>query len=554
MDTVQTHETQPGPPFTGRELREMFCAATRRLEKNATVINALNVFPVPDGDTGTNMLLTMRSTMAEAAGCLDTDASAVSQAMAKGALMGARGNSGVILSQMMKGFAKGLAGQASFGPVEIANAFDQASIAAYEALGKPREGTMLTVMKDVAAAANSCAAGAGDDLAGMMDTVVGEARESVKRTPELLDVLKEAGVVDAGGEGIAAILEGMLLCLRGEDEGAELTVEDVAPAPVVKQPAFVAAKSMAMEEPTYGYCTELFIKGTDLNQTQIRRWVESVGESVIVVGDEETIKIHVHTPHPGSVIEFAVSLGSLHDLKIENMDDQHEEFLQARRAPLPASDISVVAVVAGAGLENVFRSLGTTAIISGGQSMNPSCADILQAIDSVPSDKVIVLPNNKNVIPSAEQAAALAKKHVEVLATRSIPQGLSALVGFNCESEMELNIKEMGKAQQQVRSVEITNAVRDTTIGDLDIKEGDFIGLVDGNIKVTGDSLDEAVFSALQAVDAASAELASLFYGDEVDGDEAAELGEALSKVYPELEIEIVQGSQPHYSYVMSVE
>ena len=558
MSTVMVKERNPRVSCSGRELREMFCVATSWLEKNATVINALNVFPVPDGDTGTNMLLTMRSTMAEAARPPDTNASDIAQAMARGALMGARGNSGVILSQIMKGFAAGLGDRVTFGPDEMAEAFDQASKAAYQSMSKPREGTMLTVIKDVAAAAKNGTAQNGHDLLVMIETVVEEARKSVERTPELLDVLREAGVVDAGGQGILVILDGILHYLSGEEEQIDLIKEDSVfvkkEAPVAKQPAFIAARSMTMEERVYGYCTEFILKGDDLNQNQIRRWVESQGESVLVVGDEETTKVHVHTPHPGSVIEFAISLGSVHDLKIENMDDQHEEFVQTRRAPAPATEISVVAVVAGAGLEEVFCSLGTSTIISGGQTMNPSCADILQAIDSVPSEKVIVLPNNKNVIPAARQAANVARKQVKVLPTRSIPQGLSALMGFNSEMGLDLNIKEMSGAQERTRSIEVTNAVRDARMGTLKIKKGDYIGIIDGNIKATDINLDQTVFNALKAVEAENAEIVSLFYGDHVDHDAATSLSRVIKEQYPELEVEVIQGSQPYYSYIISVE
>jgi len=558
MSAVLVKEASKGLTCTGRELREMFSAATRRLDRKADMINALNVFPVPDGDTGTNMLLTMHSIMAEAAACLDTDTSAVAEAMAHGALMGARGNSGVILSQMMRGLAKGFAGKAAFGPAEMAHALDQASIAAYEGISRPYEGTMLTVMKDAAAAARNGVGRDGQDLLALMETVVEEARKSVERTPELLDVLREAGVVDAGGQGVATILEGILHYLRG-DEGQTGPAIDETPAtvkegPVVRQPVFAAPRSAPVEEKAYGYCTELIIRGSELNLGQIRRWVESQGESVLVVGDEGTAKVHVHTIHPGTVIEFAISLGTVHGLKIENMDDQHEEFRQMRRAPLPSSDVSVVAVVAGAGLESVFRSLGAAAIVSGGQTMNPSCADILNAIDSVPSNEVIVLPNNKNVIPAARQAATATRKKVEVLPTRSIPQGLSALVGFNCESGLDVNLKEMMGAQERVRSVEITTAVRDSRIGALRIRKGDHIGLIDGTVKVAGGSLNEAVFSAMQAVDAGEAEIASLFYGDQIDGNEAAGLSRDLGRRYPGLELEVVQGGQPHYSYIISVE
>ena len=558
MNTALVNQRNLRLSCSGRELREMFCVATRWLEKNATIINALNIFPVPDGDTGTNMLLTMRSTMAEAAQSPDTNASDIAQAMAHGALMGARGNSGVILSQIMKGFARGFAGQASFGAGEMVHALEQASIAAYGGISRPREGTMLTVIKDVAAAAKSSATPDSQDLLALMEAVVDEAEKSVERTPQLLDVLREAGVVDAGGQGILVILDGILHYLRGEEEQIDLVKDEMVfirkEAPVAKQPAFVAAKSMPKEERVYGFCTELIIKGTDLNQNQIRRWVESQGESVLVVGDEETIKIHVHTLHPGTVIEFAISLGSVHDLKSQNMDDQHVEFLQMRRAPTPASDISVVAVVAGAGLEKVFRSLGTTAIVSGGQTMNPSCADILQAIDSVPSDKVIVLPNNKNIIPTARQVVTVAKKKVKVLPTRSIPQGLSALVGFNCEMELDVNLRNMSRAQKRVKSIEVTSAVRDARMGTLQIRKEDYIGLIDGNIKVASSSLNEAVFSAFKAVDAGNAEIVSLFYGDRIDGNEAADLSRLLKEQYPELEIEVVRGGQPHYPYIISIE
>ena len=525
--------------------------ATTWLEKNATVINALNVFPVPDGDTGTNMLLTMQSVMAEAERAQDTVASEIARAMAKGALMGARGNSGVILSQIMKGFATGLTDKEKFGPCELADALDQASTAAYAGLSQPREGTMLTVIKDAAAAAKNGAAQNGHDLVALMEMVVEEARNSVERTPQLLDVLRDAGVVDAGGQGVYIILEGILYYLKDEEISVEPEKRD---APVIKQPAPVTAGSVSGNEKAYGYCTEMIIKGDELRQDQIRHWVESQGESVLVVGDEDTVKIHVHTLHPGTIIEFAISLGTVHDLKIQNMDDQHEDFLQIPGRPEKLTDIAVVAVVAGEGLQEAFRSLGATAVIPGGQTMNPSCSDILQTINSVSSDQVIVLPNNKNVIPSARQAAELTEKTVKVLPTRSIPQGLSAMVCFNGEAGLNKNLAEMSRCQYQVRSVEITTAVRDARVSELQIKKGNYIGLIDGDIKVACDSLDQAVFQSLEVVDAGSAGIVSLFYGDQVEDDEAAELGDSIKEKYPDLDIEVIRGSQPHYSYIISVE
>lgn len=551
MKMISDTQSNPRLSYSGRELREMFSVATSCLERNATVINALNVFPVPDGDTGTNMLLTMQSIMAEAERTSDANACDIVQAMARGALMGARGNSGVILSQIMKGFAMGFTGKESFGSGEVAHALRQASVAAYQSMSKPREGTMLTVIKDVASAVENSIAQNDGDLVALMETAVEEAKNSVERTPQLLDVLREAGVVDAGGQGIYVILEGILRFLKDEENDIEPVTRET---PVVKLPTFTAANPIPGDEKAYGYCTELIIKGDDLRQDQIRRWIERQGKSALVVGNEETIKVHVHTFHPGTIIEFAISLGSVHDVKIQNMDDQHEDFLQIPGTPEPTAGIAIVAVVAGAGLEKAFRSLGATAIIPGGQTMNPSCSDILQAIDSAPADKVIVLPNNKNVIPAAKQAAAAAKKTVKVMPTRSIPQGLSALLGFNCEMELEKNLTEMSRAQERVRSIEITNAVRDARIGTIQIRKGDYISLIDGNIRVACKSLDRAIFDSLQAVDVGNAGIVSLFYGDQINEDEATDLGESIKEKYPDLEIELIQGGQPHYSYIISVE
>ena len=551
MKTMTTTQSNPRVSCSGGELREMFSVATSCLGRNATAIDALNVFPVPDGDTGTNMLLTMRSMMAEAERTPDAHVCDIAQAMARGALMGARGNSGVILSQIMKGFAMGFTGKESFGSYEMRHALRQASIAAYQSMSKPREGTMLTVIKDVASAVENNLTQNDGDLVALMETAVEEAKKSVERTPQLLDVLREAGVVDAGGQGIYVILEGILRFLKDDETDIEPVMKET---PAVKLPTFAVANPIPSDEKAYGYCTELIIKGDDLRQDQIRRWIEGQGECALVVGDENTVKVHVHTFHPGTIIEFAISLGSVHDLKIQNMDDQHEDFLQISGVPTPTDGIAIVAVVAGAGLVKAFRSLGATVIIPGGQTMNPSCSDILQSIDSTSADKVIVLPNNKNIIPAARQAASAAKKIVKVVPTQSIPQGLSALLGFNCEMELEENLTEMSRGQERVRSIEVTNAVRDARIGALQIKKGNYIGLIDGTIKVTCDGLDQAVFQSLEAVDIGYAGIVSLFYGDQVNEDEATDLGESIKQKYPELEIELIQGCQPHYPYIISVE
>jgi len=551
MVTKVGNQKKPRLSCTGYELREMFSVATRWLEKNASAINALNVFPVPDGDTGTNMLLTMRATMENAARPLDNLASDVAQAMANGALMGARGNSGVILSQILKGIAEGLNGVVTFGPREMARALDKASVFAYRAMSRPKEGTMLTVIKDVATAARSDVSDNNNDLMNLMEVVVQEAKKSVERTPELLDVLKEAGVVDAGGQGIYIIFEGILHYLRGEVEEIE-SLETESPA--ILQPALIAAKSLHKKEEIFGYCTEFIVKGNKLDHDWIRNMIETKGDSIIVVGDETTAKIHIHTLHPGAIIEFGISLGSLHDLKIQNMDDQHEEFLEMRRTPIPTAGVAVVSVVAGAGLQDVFRSLGATAIIPGGQTMNPSTEEILRAIELVPSDKVIVLPNNKNVVLTAQQAALLSKKKVVVLPTRYVPQGVAALLAFSCEMELESNLSEMARAQQGVKSVEVTKAVREAKLGKLRIKDGEFIGLIDGKIKAVSANLQQAVANALKAAEVEKAEIISLYYGCDVLEEEAKNLGQVLQAQHPHLQVEVIEGGQPHYSYIVSVE
>lgn len=536
---------------TGYELREMFSVATRWLEKNASAINDLNVFPVPDGDTGTNMLQTMRATLEGAAHPLDNIASDVAQAMARGALMGARGNSGVILSQILKGIAEGLDGVVSFGPEEMTRALDRASVLAYQGIIRPKEGTMLTVIKDVAAAARGGVTENNNDLVSLMEVVVQEAKKSVERTPELLNVLKEAGVVDAGGQGIYVILEGILHYLRGEVEKIELLEIE---SPAILQPVHVATDTLQKKEEIFGYCTEFIIKGNKLNHDWIRKTIEAKGDSIVVVGDETMTKIHIHTPHPGAIVELGISLGSLHDLKIQNMDAQHEEFLETRRAPISASSVAVVSVVVGAGLEDVFRSLGATGIIPGGQTMNPSTQEILQAVESVPSDKVIVLPNNKNVVLTAQQAASLSKKKVAVLPTRSVPQGIAALLAFNCEMELESNLSEMAKAQQRVKSVEVTKAIREAKWGKLHIKAGEFVGLIDGKIKAANANLRQAVTSTLKAAEVKKAEIISLYYGGDIVGEEAKSLSRALQAQHPHLQVEVIEGGQPHYSYIVSVE
>jgi DAK2 domain fusion protein YloV len=551
MTTTVSLENRLELGLEGKELREMIRVATDWLAINEEPINKLNVFPVPDGDTGTNMLLTMQSVLTEMSKCREDDVSVISEFMAKGALMGARGNSGVILSQIMKGFASGLAGEEKLNAVGFTQALNEASKAAYSALSQPREGTMLTVIKDTAAAAMSNISECEDDIVGLMEIVVKEARESVERTPQLLDVLRDAGVVDAGGQGVCVILEGFMHYLKGNEIDTQTVLSSNAG---LKQPVFALTRPTPEVEEAYGYCTEMIIKGENLRPEQVRRWVESQGKSAVVVGDKETIKVHVHTFHPGTIIEFALSLGTIHDLKIQNMDDQHKDYLQITGTKSSENEIAVVAVVAGDGLQEVFRSLGVSSIISGGQTMNPSCLEILQAIETLPSEKVIILPNNKNIIPAAHQAAELTSKAVSVLPTRSIPQGLSAMVSFDREAGLDENIEVMSEFQGQVYSIEITSAIRDATVNGLEIQQDDFMGIVDGEVLYAEKTIEEAIFKSLGSVDARNAGIITVFYGDLVESKVADNLGDSIREKYSDVDVEIIRGAQPHYSYIMSVE
>ncbi len=536
----------------GQELRDMFIAATDWLEKSAIDIDALNVFPVPDGDTGTNMLLTMRSTIEEAYRAPDHSASAVSQAIATGALMGARGNSGVILSQIWRGVAQSLAGKGKFTGSDLADALQQASAAAYKGINNPVEGTILTVAKDAAAAAREQAASGSADLIAILEAVVSAASKSVANTPNLLDVLKDAGVVDAGGQGLYTILEGALYYLRGDMEVLQTRKPDMVTSDIplpVKTP-----QMMAKDEEPYGYCTEFLLKGQELDPDKLRKKLEKKGQSLIVVGDESTVRVHIHTLHPGKILHDATSLGTVHQISIRNMDEQHQDYLGMQKDKMPAADIGVVAVVAGDGLTDVFTSLGVTAIVPGGQTMNPSTKDLLRAVEAVPSDKVVILPNNKNIVPTANQVHSLTEKVIEVIATETIPQGITALLAFNSESDLETNARAMNRAKSSVRSIAVTRAVRDAKLGELDIKKKQAIGFLEKDLVAAGDSTADVLAEVLARAGLDEAEVVTIYYKGDAEKTELEPVIHSIREQYPELEIELVQGGQPHYHYIASVE
>jgi DAK2 domain fusion protein YloV len=537
--------------ISGQELREMFAAATGWLEKSSAEIDALNVFPVPDGDTGTNMLLTMRSTVEEAYRAPDHSASAVAHAMAQGALMGARGNSGVILSQILRGLAQGLSEKESLNATDLASALQESSAMAYKGLSNPVEGTMLTVIKDIAAAVQAEAAGNGEDMIVAMEAAVNAAGESVANTPNLLDVLRQAGVVDAGGQGLHTIFDGALRYLRGEMEQMRFRKPQIIVTDLhaTKLPQMIAA-----DEIPYGYCTEFLLKGEKLDTDKIRKKLEKKGESLIVVGDESAARIHIHTIEPGDVVSFASGLGTLHQVSIRNMDEQHHDYLEMQKDRGPVVDMAIVAVVAGDGLSDVFTSLGVTVIVPGGQTMNPSTKDLLQAVEEAAADKAIILPNNKNIVATANQMQSLTEKKIEVVPTTTIPQGVAALLAFDYEANLESNIQIMTRAVSSVKTIEICRAVRAVKLNDLKIKKKQPIGFLDGDLLAVGDSGLEVLNKMLSKLDLGKIEVITIYYGVDTKSAEAEQVAGDIRSRYPQLQIEVVRGGQPHYDYIISIE
>ena len=537
--------------ISGQELREMFAAAAGWLEKSSADIDALNVFPVPDGDTGTNMLLTMRSTIEEAYRAPDRSASAVAHAMAQGALMGARGNSGVILSQILRGLAQGLSEKESLNAADLASALQESSKMAYKGISNPVEGTMLTVIKDIAAAVQTEAANNGGDMITIMEAAVDAAGESVANTPNLLDVLRQAGVVDAGGQGLHTVFDGALRYLRGEMEQMRFRKPQIIVTDLhaTKLPQMIAA-----DEVPYGYCTEFLLKGEKLDTDKIRKKLEKKGESLIVVGDESAARIHIHTLEPGDVISYAGGLGTLHQVSIRNMDEQHHDYLEMQKDRGPAVDTAIVAVVAGDGLSDVFTSLGVTVIVPGGQTMNPSTKDLLQAVEQAVSDKAIILPNNKNIVATANQVQSLTEKKIEVVPTTTIPQGVAALLAFDYEANLESNIQIMTRAMGAVKTIEICRAVRSAKLGDLKIKKKQPIGFLDGDLVSVGESGLDVLNKMLSKLDLGKIEVITIYYGADTKPAEAEQVAGDIRSRYPQLQIEVVRGGQPHYNYIISIE
>ncbi|MCK4368453.1 MAG: DAK2 domain-containing protein, partial [Dehalococcoidales bacterium] len=459
---------------------------------------------------------------------------------------------GVILSQIWNGLAQGLADKESVNGSELADALLKASVVAYKGLSNPVEGTILTVIREAAAVAREHASNVSDDAVSVVEATVGAAKESVANTPTLLPVLMEAGVVDAGGQGLYTILEGALHYLKGEVEQLKLRRPWMVASSVpltAKVPQMVGA-----EEVPYGYCTNFVIKGERLDPDKLRKRLEKRGQSVIVVGDDSAVRVHIHTLDPGDIVSYVIPLGTLHEINIRNMDEQYRDFLEMQKERMPAVEIAIVAVVAGDGLSNVFTSLGATVVVPGGQTMNPSTKDLLQAVEAVPSEKVVILPNNKNIVLTANQVQSLTSKTIEVVPTKTIPQGVAALLAFDYEADMETNAQNMKRAQSAVKSIEVTRAIRSTRLGGLDIKKRQAIGFLDGDLVAVSDKTDAVLNEVLVRVNLDGVEVVTIYYGADTKPAEAEQVGTTIREQHPQLQVEVVQGGQPHYNYIASVE
>ncbi|HVB73915.1 MAG TPA: DAK2 domain-containing protein [Ktedonobacteraceae bacterium] len=548
--------------FDGQDLKKAMLVGTTWLAEHRDAINTLNVFPVPDGDTGSNMSATMQAATRAIADSQETSAGIIAAKLAHGALLGARGNSGVILSQILRGLAQGLDKKQTFNATDLAAAMQSAQQLAYRAVLKPVEGTILTVVRETAETAQSSAK-RGDDLVTLVQEMVMAARQSVARTPDLLPILKQAGVVDAGGQGFCTILEGIWRYARGGEEEIAWSVTVQEPADASRAPSSetVGKKGRVKIEEEFGYEVVFLLTGEHLDVEGIRQSIIDMGGvSTVVAGDEKMLKVHTHTDQPGKILDYGVSLGSLLDINIENLQAQSLTYAaesdaeHAQDAQPVTQNIATVAVVSGVGFEKVFEGLGVSSIVPGGQTMNPSTEELLAAVDAVPAQHVILLPNNSNVIMSARQVTSLSSKEIYIVPTDTMPQGIAALIRFNFGSDFETNCKAMTEAAASIHTAEITTAVRSVHIGGVRVREGDFIGLVDGNLTIAGQDIQRVIRETLQHMEIERFEIVTLYYGEGVSAQDAEETARRIKQLYSQLEIEVVDGGQPHYAYILSAE
>ena len=538
--------------INGERLKDMIVGAATLLENHKDALNALNVFPVPDGDTGTNMSLTMISAAKEVKAANMADFKDVINALSVGSLKGARGNSGVILSQIWRGFSAVLGelnGEINAG--DIANAMQKGSECAYKAIMKPKEGTILTVARSMADAA-SFFVKENDNIIDLMQYVLSEGESTLKRTPDMLPVLKEAGVVDAGGAGLIIIFRGFKKVLDGEK------FDSLEPLDLEMDIQSAGAMDTGLSDIEFGYCTEFFIKNIFKHILQrdvdaFRQNLAKLGDCVLVVGDLNLIKVHVHTNDPGIVLQTALTLGELSKIKIDNMREQHREIIE-EAAPQNLKPMSIISVVSGEGLKEIFRDSLVDEFVDGGQTMNPSTQDILSAIGKAPSQNIIVLPNNKNIILAAQQAAELAGKNVVVIPSKTLPQGISAALSYNCEEDFDTNITRMQKALSNVKTGQITVAVRDSGINGNKIKKGEWIGIGEDEIVANGNDMQDVAMRLLDTLVDEDTGVIAVYYGEGVNEDQAEEMIEAVDQKFEDCDIELHYGGQSVYNYLFAVE
>nr|WP_235714789.1 DAK2 domain-containing protein [Halalkalibacter akibai] len=549
----------------------MFIEGAENLSKNVKVVDALNVFPVPDGDTGTNMNLSITSGVKEVKQNIQDDASKVAGSFAKGLLMGARGNSGVILSQLFRGFSKQVEGKSQITAADLAQAFERGVETAYKAVMKPVEGTILTVAKD-AAKHSLKVSKKHNDVIYVMEETLKEAKASLKRTPDLLPVLKEVGVVDSGGQGLVYIYEGFLAALKGEALPEAISSEYVSMDNLVKIEHHNAQSHMATEDIEFGFCTEVMVRIQEeklitnpYDEQKFRQELSEIGDSLLVVSDEDLIKVHIHAEQPGEVLTKAQRYGELINIKIENMREQHTHLLdetkeaygQKSKPDLTSkekSEFGIVTVAMGEGIAKLFKGLGAGVVIEGGQTMNPSTEDIVNAIEEVHAEKVIILPNNGNIIMAAEQAAQVVGEKAMVVPSKTVPQGLAALLSFNPTQGLEVNAGMMKDALTTVKSGQVTFAVRDTNIDGIDIKKNDFMGIAEKKIVSSGVDVLEVTKDLLQQMLDEDSEIVTLIQGEDATTEQTEQLASFLEVEFPEVEVDVQLGNQPLYSYIISVE
>ena len=539
-------------------LGRMFLSGAKNLEAKKEWINELNVFPVPDGDTGTNMTLTIMSAASEVSALSDSSMKALAKAISSGSLRGARGNSGVILSQLLRGFTKVIEHYDTVDAVIFARAFEKGVETAYKAVMKPKEGTILTVARGAAEKALEIA-GESDSLETFFTDVIAEAELVLSRTPDMLPVLKEAGVVDSGGQGLLEVLKGAFDGYMGKE--IDLNFE--------KPKTAVSGKPVSAEESNikFGYCTEFIImlekQFTEKDEHEFKEYLMSIGDSLVVVADDEIVKVHVHTNDPGEAIQRALTYGQLSNMKIDNMRLEHhekvikeaEKMAAQQAAAEPEKEVGFISVSVGAGMGEIFKELGADYLIEGGQTMNPSTEDVLQAIERVNAKNIFIFPNNKNIILAANQARDLTEdKNIIVIPTKTIPQGITALISYVPDKTVEQNTEEMMEAVGNVKTGQITYAVRDTKIDDKEIRQGDIMGIGDHGLLAVGTGIEDITVAALQEMSDEDSEIISVYYGQDVSEEDAEHLAERLEEQYPDFDIEIHNGGQPIYYYILSVE